>query len=76
MKEKPDAIIVYGDTNITLAGALVEVKLKILVGHIEARIRQEPKDMPEEINRVVTDHVSSLCNYCQLLYVGSVTFHE
>lgn len=58
LKERPDIVILYGDTNSTLAGALVCAKLKVKVAHVEAGLRQEPKDMPEEINRVLTDHVS------------------
>ena len=59
MEENPDVVILYGDTDSTLAGALAASKLKIKVAHIEAGLRQEPKDMPEETNRVLTDHISS-----------------
>ena len=73
MKDRPDMVLVYGDTNSTLAGSLAATKLNIPIAHVEAGLRSYRRGMPEEINRVLTDHISSVLFCPSHVSVGNLS---
>lgn len=76
ISEKPDFILLYGDTNSTLAGAIAASKLKLKIAHIESGVRQLPRDMPEEINRRLTDKISNILFCSSKLSVENLKFEN
>ncbi|KKQ18741.1 MAG: UDP-N-acetylglucosamine 2-epimerase [Berkelbacteria bacterium GW2011_GWA1_36_9] len=75
LKEKPDLVIIYGDTNSTVSGALAAVKLHIPVAHIESGMRSYNRQMPEEINRIISDHISELL-FCSTMSSAKILKEE